>query len=78
MGMVNSILSMQQARIGQQAAMKAASIILKNDQTQGAQIAQMLQQATNTQAKAIAQSQAQFQAQAQAQPLQPGGIDVLA
>ncbi|MCE2925045.1 MAG: hypothetical protein LW822_06245 [Phycisphaeraceae bacterium] len=72
--MVNSILSMQQARIGQQAAMKAASIILKNDQTQGAQIAQMLQQATSTQAKAIAQSQAQFQAQA----LQPGGIDVLA
>ena len=72
--MVNSILSMQQARVGQQAAMKAASIILKNDQTQGAQIAQMLQQATNTQAKAIAQSQAQFQAQA----LQPGGIDVLA
>jgi hypothetical protein len=56
--------------------MKAASIILKNEQTQGAQIAQMLQQATNTQAKAIAQSQAQFQAQAQA--LQPGGIDVLA
>lgn len=64
----NSMVSMQQAGMGQQAALKAASIILKTEQNQGTQIAGMLQQASASQAKSMTQ----------AQPLQPGGIDVLA